>query len=274
MKKYFLILTGILLLSKNIAMGAISISPTLIELNANKVKSNYLTTSFYVKADKNETVRYKIYPEFFTITDDGKMNVIEQSNSENSLIPHARFVPNEFTLKDGKPQVVRLTFTNLKDLPDGESRMVLFVEDVLAKEVELPNNVKGVSTRLIVKTRIGLPVYVDKGKFVKVGSFDNLQVNKNVAKDLVYKMDLSAKGNSKVRYNGKAQIIKNKQLIKEFNVNSHTIRGGGILSETALLPDNLQNGDYILRVILNYKNEKGENKTLIRETNFTVSTPI
>ena len=274
MKKHLFTILGLLIFSTNISFAAVSVCPTLIELNANKIKGNYLTTSFYVKADKNQTIRYKIYPEFFTINDDGTMNLVEKATETNNLIPHARFVPNEFTLKNGEPQVVRLTFTDLKNLPDGESRMVLFIEDVAAKEIELPNNMKNVSTRLLVKTRIGLPIYVDKGKFVKVGSFDNLEVLKTDLKNLAYKLDLSAKGNSKVRYRGKAQIIKNQELIKEFDVNSHTIRANGILSETALLPNDLDSGEYLLRVILNYKNEKGESKTLIKETNFSVNTAI
>lgn len=275
MRKYILKVLFLLIFGANASHAAVSICPTLIELNANKTKSDYLTTSFVVKADKNQTIRYKVYPEFFTINDDGTMNLVENAETEkNNLVSHARFVPNEFTLKNGEPQVIRVTFTKLKNLPEGESRMVLFIEDVAAKEIELPNKLKNVSTRLIVKTRIGLPIYVDKGRFIKNGNFNNLEVFENEAKNLAYKLDLSSTGNSKVRYFGKGQIIKGKELIKEFNVNSHTIRANGILSETAILPKDLNKGDYTLRVILNYKNEKGENKTLIKETSFSVKTTI
>ena len=253
--------------------AAVKVAPTLIELNANKSNGNYLTTSFSVQADKNETIRYKLYPEYFTITDEGKMNAIADSGNPDNLIPHARFVPNEFTLKNGIPQLVRVTFTDLKSLPDGESRMVMFIEDVAAKEIILPNKNKNVNTKLIVKTRLGIPIYVDNGRFVKVGSFNNLTVEKN-NKNLVYRMQLSAGGNSKVRYHGKAQIIKDKKLIQEFNVNSNTIRANGIFEETGLIPNNLEEGDYILKVILTYKNEKGENKNLIKEITFNVSNSI
>ena len=166
-----------------------------------------------------------------------------------------------------------VTFTDLKSLPDGESRMVMFIEDVAAKEIILPNKNKNVNTKLIVKTRLGIPIYVDKGRFVKTGSFNNLTVEKN-NKNLVYHMQLSASGNSKVRYHGKAQIIKDKKLIQEFNMNSNTIRANGVFEETGLIPDNLEAGDYILKVILTYKNEKGENKNLIKEISFNVSNSI
>ena len=255
------------------AYAAVKVTPTLIELNANKSSGNYLTTSFSVQADKNETIRYKLYPEYFTITDDGKMNAVPVSEKPDNLIPHARFVPNEFTLKNGNPQLVRVTFTDIKSLPDGESRMVMFLEDVAAKEIILPAKNKNVNTKLIVKTRLGIPIYVDKGRFVKAGSFNDLKVEQN-NKNLVYHMKLSAGGNSKVRYHGKAQIIKNKELIKEFSMNSNTIRANGIFEETGLIPENLEAGNYILKVILTYKNEKGENKNLIKEISFNVGNSI
>lgn len=97
--------------------AAVKIAPTLIELNANKSNGNYLTTSFSVQADKNETIRYKIYPEYFTITDESKMNAIGDSDNPDNLIPHARFVPNEFTLKNGILQLVRVTFTDFINYP-------------------------------------------------------------------------------------------------------------------------------------------------------------
>ncbi len=268
-----LILITLSFFSINYTQAAIRVMPTLIELNANKSRGNYLTTSFSVQAEKDETVRFKLYPEYFTITDEGKMNSSPSSKNADNLIPYARFVPNEFTLKDGKAQVVRITFTNLKDLPDGESRMVMFIENVAAKELILPSKNKDVSTRIIVKTRLGIPIYVDKGHFVKVGNFDDIKVEQQ-NKNLVYKINLSAKGNSKVRYHGKAQIIKDNQLIKEFQVNSNTIRANGIFREQGVLPDNLDDGEYILRMILTYQNEKGENKTLIKEASFSVGSSI
>ncbi len=273
MKNFVTAVLLIFLLQVLPVSATVKVMPTLIELDANKSRGNYLTTSFSVQADKNETVRFKLYPEYFTITDEGKMDSKPVSESADNLISHARFVPNEFTLKNGIPQIVRVTFTDLKSLPDGESRMVMFIEDVAAKEILLPNANKNLNTRLVVKTRLGIPIYVDKGRFVKIGNFDDLKIEKN-NKNLVYKMDLSAKGNSKVRYHGKAQVIKDNQLIKEFPVNSNTIRANGIFTERGMLPDNLQAGDYIFKVILTYKNEKGENKNLIKEVSFHVDNSI
>lgn len=253
------------------ADAALKVTPTVVELDANKARGNYLTTSFTVEGGKSETIRFKVYPEFFEITEDGKMNSIPKTDALNSLMTHARFVPNEFTLTNGVPQKVRLTLANLDKLPDGESRMVLFLEDVVAKEVILPYSQKDVTTKLVVKTRVGIPIYVDKGKFVKCGRFDDLQVQK-VEDNLVYKLKLSSTGNSKVRYHGRAQIIKGRELISEFNVSSNTIKSMGNLYNSDVLPisDIKECGDYTLRVILNYKDEKGRPKNMVKETIFTV----
>lgn len=271
LQKIFLLTVFIFQLNPSFA--AIKVTPTLIELDANNAKGDYLTTSFMVQAENDETIRFKLYPEYFTITDEGKMNSIVDSKNKDNLVPHVRFVPNEFTLKNGSKQLVRVTFTDLKNLPEGESRMVMFIEDVKAKEIMLPNKTQNINTRLIVKTRLGIPFYADKGRYVKAGSFNNLEVMQN-EKNLVYKIDLSSKGNSKIRYTGKGQIIQNGNLVGEFRLNGNTVRGGGIFSETKALPENLKEGNYTLRVILTYKNEKGENKNLIKETPFTITDSI
>ena len=57
-------------------------------------------------------------------------------------------------------------------------------------------------------------------------------------------------------------------------MNSNTIRADGIFEETGKLPENLETGNYILKVILTYKNEKGENKNLIKEVSFNITNSI
>lgn len=272
MKKLKLLLTTLFLLSSfTSAHAALKVSPTVIELEGNKARGNYITTSFNVQGGDKETVRFKVYPSYFEITEDGKMGEIKNTDQPNSLVNKARFIPNEFTLKNGVPQKVRLTIANLDKLPDGESRMVLFLEDVVAKEIILPYENKNVTTKLIVKTRVGIPIYVDKGRFIKCGHFDDLTVKKE-KDDLVFNLKLSSSGNSKVRYKGKAQIIKDKKLISEFPVTSNTIKNAGNLYVTEKVPtqDIKEKGDYTLRVVLNYEDEKGRTKSMIKETVFSV----
>lgn len=270
MKKICLTLFAFLLtaLSSN---AAIKVTPTILELNANNARSDYLTASIDIQGGAEELIRFKIYPEYFKISQQGTMDIIENSQEADYLLKNARFVPNEFTLQNGKAQKVRLTISNLKSMPDGESRMVLFLEDVDAKEVYLPSGKKDVSTKLIVKTRVGIPVYVDKGKFVKCAQIEKFDIEKQ-NNEIKTALKLVSTGNSKVRYNGKVQIVKDKKLIAEYPVKSSVISANNVLfsNDTIPLKDIQENGNYTLRLILQYTDEKGKLKNIIKENQFTI----
>lgn len=257
------------------AQAALKVTPTVIELNANQTKGNYLTTAFDVQGDKDETIRFKIYPSYFKISSQGTMEVVENSAEADNLTKNVRFVPNEFTLQNGNTQKIRLTVANLKNIPDGESRMVLFLEDVAAKELMLPSNIKNVSTKLVVKTRVGIPIYLDKGKFVKCAHIENVGLKKE-DKELNLALKLSSTGNSKVRYTGKAQIIKDKQLIGEYKIKNRVIGSNNTLVALDKIPlkDIKDNGNYILRLVIQYTDEKGRLKSLINENQFTIDNLI
>ncbi len=272
MKKFLVLLLLTFIILEQKANAALKVTPTLIELNANETRGNYLTSSFDVQGDVNETIRFKIYPAYFKISPQGTMDIIEENiSATDNLIKNVRFVPNEFTLQNGNKQKVRLTITDLKNLPDGESRMVLFLEDVAAKELMLPSGVKDVSTKLIVKTRVGIPIYLDKGKFVKCAQIENIGLKKQ-DKELQLAMKLSSSGNSKVRYTGKAQIIKDKELIGEYKIKNHVIGSNNTLSTLEGIPlkDIKENGNYTLRLVIQYSDEKGRLKSLIKENQFTI----
>ena len=270
MKKYLLILC-LLIFSILKTEAAIKVTPTIIEMDTKNAKSNYVTSSFNVQGGDNETIRFKIYPEYFTISPDGKMQMLGKTEAKDSLINNIKFVPSEFTLQNGRPQKVRLTITDFNKLPDGESRLVLFLEDVKPKEVILPNNYKNVSTKLLVKTRVGIPVYLDKGNITRKGDIQelNTEINEN---NLICTMKISSSGNSKIRYNGKAQIIKNKNLIDEFQIQKHVIGSNNFLMAQEKFPLNKieENGEYKIRIILQYKDENQKNKNLIKESTFII----
>lgn len=272
MKKFLVLLLLAFVILEQKANAALKVTPTLLELNANETRGNYLTASFDVQGDANETIRFKIYPSYFKISPQGTMDIIEENTSAaDNLIKNVRFVPNEFTLQNGNKQKVRLTITDLKNLPDGESRMVLFLEDVAAKELVLPSGMKDVSTKLIVKTRVGIPIYLDKGKFVKCAQIENIDLKKQ-DKELQLALKLSSSGNSKVRYTGKVQIIKDKELIGEYKIKNHVIGSNNTLSTLEGIPlkDIKENGNYTLRTIIQYPDEKGRLKSLIKENQFTI----
>lgn len=273
MKKIFIFLAIFIMFSNTQnAQAALKVTPTLLELNANNTKGNYLTASFDVQGDVNETIRFKIYPSYFKISPQGTMDILEENSTEtDNLIKNVRFVPNEFTLQNGNKQKVRLTITNLKNIPDGESRMVLFLEDVAAKEMLLPSGMKDVTTKLIVKTRVGIPIYLDKGKFVKCAQIQTLNLKKQ-DKELQLALKILSSGNSKVRYTGKAQIIKDKKLIGEYKIKNHVIGSNNSISTIDEIPlkDIKEIGNYTLRLVIQYTDEKGRLKSLIKESQFII----
>lgn len=272
MNRIFCILfTFILMGNFSAANAAIKVTPTIIELNTKNARSNYLTASFDVQGDKNEIIRFKVYPEYFKISQTGTMELYENSDEADSLIKNARFVPNEFTLQNGRPQKVRLTIADLNSMPDGESRMVLFLEDVAAKELFLPSGQRDVQTKLLIKTRVGIPVYVDKGNFVKCAKIDTLNLQKK-NNEINAALKIISQGNSKVRYTGKVQIIKDKNLLAEYPVKSNVVSSNSFLltNENVPLKNITQAGEYTIRVILNYSDEKGKLKNLIKEDKFTI----
>ena len=157
-----------------------------------------------------------------------------------------------------------LSNLNLSYIEDKKSDLAL-----KAKEIKLSDNNKNTSSINIVKTYFRVPIHINKRKFAKICNFDDLKIERD-NKNLAYVMHLSSGDNSKVRYRAKGQLIKNKKLVKEFNMNSNTIKANGFFEERKYLPSNLKEGDYTFRVILTYKNEKNENKSIIKEVNFSV----
>ena len=105
---FIILITG----NFTISHAAIKVTPTILELNTNNVRNNYLTTSFDVQGNKNETIRFKVYSEYFKISQTGTMDIYENLDEEDSLIKNVRYVPNEFTLQNGKPQKVCLLYTS------------------------------------------------------------------------------------------------------------------------------------------------------------------
>ncbi len=271
MKKLLLVLIA-LFLTANCAFSALKISPSYVELDANKIKKDYITGSFSVAGGNNETIRFKIYPEFFEHDNKGQYISLEDKGQSNSLMGKINFFPNEFTCANGKEQKVRFTINNIKTLPTGESRLVLFLEDVDAKEVLLAKSANGIGGKIIVKTRVGVPIYLDKGNYTKKGNLETLALKRS--KDIYnceYK--ISSTGNSKIRYNGTAQLVQGNDLIDKFEIHGRTVQGGKFLEAMQELPipkDKLKPGvEYKLKVIITYKDEKQNEKFMKKEIIFT-----
>lgn len=253
------------------AFASVGISPTKIEINANKVKGNYISTAIDVKGDKQQPMRFRVYPKFFTINQNNEMVLVEKSNDVHDLSKKIHFVPSEFTVAQGKTQKLRINIPNVKTLPDGENRVVLFIEDVNPKEFNVPTPQAGIGAQLIVKTRVGVPLYVDKGKFTKEADIEYLNIVKE--KDGLYTdMKIVSKGNSKVRYTASVQIVQGKKLIAEYSL------PGGVaphdsfyIDKHKIQTDKIKNtGEYTLRMIVSYFDENEKRKNIKKETNLVI----
>ncbi|MFQ8626426.1 MAG: hypothetical protein ACLSA2_08185 [Candidatus Gastranaerophilaceae bacterium] len=85
-------------------------------------------------------------------------------------------------------------------------------------------------------------------------------------------MKIISDGNSKIRYSGKAQIIKGRTLIDEKPINNNVVGAKNFLLTNEILPTDkiTQDGEYKIRLILNYKDENGKIKNLIKESTVNV----
>ena len=235
--------------------ASVAVSPTRIEINANKIKNNYITTAIEVKGDSQVPMRFKVYPGYFTIDNKGEVLMVDKAtNDSHDLSKKIRFVPSEFTVAQGKSQKLRINVANLNQLPDGESRAMLYIEDVNPKEMNIPTGNAGINAQLIVKTRVGVPVYIDKGKVTKDAEIEYLNV--------------VTKGNSKIRYSGKVQIVQGKKLVSEYNLSEKVVGANNFYVDKQKVEMNniKETGEYTLRTVLSFFDENGKRKNIKKET--------
>ena len=252
------------------AFASIAVSPMRVEINANKVRNNYVTTALEVRGDANVPVRFKATSGYFDIDDKGEAVMPETSTSPYDLSKKIRFVPAEFNVQPGKTQKLRINVANLKSLPDGESRAMLYIEDINPKEYNIPTGRAGIGAQLIVKTRMGIPVYIDKGKFTKSAKIESCELTQ--AKGTVkLNTKIASTGNSRVRYTAKLQFAQGKKLIAEKDVTGGVIPGGKTFtkSETIDVKD-VPSGEYTVKLIVSYLDENDKRKNIKNEQNIII----
>ena len=247
------------------AYASITVTPTKVEINANKIRNNYATSAIEIKGSQDKPMRYRAYTGYFKVKENSEVVFADGEKDEQNIQSKVRFVPSEFTIPPGKSQKVRVNVANLNSLPVGESRAVIYIEDVEPKEFNVPVS-EGIGAQLVLKTRVAVPVYVDKGNFTKkaeVESFDIVQ-----EKDGLYtKMKVVSTGNSRVKYNGIIQIIQGKKLIDEYSIDAKTVTGGcySINKQKIETKKIKEAGDYTLRLVFYYFDEKDNRKNIKKD---------
>ena len=256
------------------AYASIAVAPTKVEINANKIKNNYATTAIEIKGDKAKPMRFRVYSGYFTVSDDSKVVISDKKGDPMDISDRVRFVPSEFTVPPGKTQKLRINLANIKTFQEGESRAILYIEDVQAKEVDVPNDY-GIGAQLILKTRVGVPIYVDKGKFVKQAEVQDFKIVRG--KDGLYtEMKVKSLGNSRVRYSGNFQIVKGRKLIAEYPLLGNMVGvGNTYTAKQKIDTSNIKEaGEYTIRMVLHYIDEKGIRKNIKKDAILNITGEI
>lgn len=247
------------------AYASITVTPTKVEIDANKVRNNYATCAIEVKGSAEKPMRYRAYTGYFKVKENSEVVFADGEKDEHNIQSKVRFVPSEFTIPAGKSQKVRVNVANLKSLPTGESRAIIYLEDVEQKEFNVPVS-DGIGAQLVLKTRVAVPVYVDKGNYIKKADVESFDIIRE--KDGLYtKMKVVSTGTSRIKYNGIIQIIQGKKLIDEYSLDGKTVSGGSYYVSKQKITTNkiTQAGDYTLRMVFYYLDEKGNRKNIKKD---------
>ena len=268
MKRILGILIALIISTK--AFASVTVMPTRVEFNANKTRANYLSTSIDIKGDERQVMRFKVYPGFFKISEKNEMVQLEGQTAPNDLSKKIKYVPSEFTVQPGKSQKLRVNVIGINSLPDGESRCVLYIEDVNPKEVALDTRMQGIGAQLIVKTRVGVPIYVDKGKVEKNCEIQNFSI-KEEKNGLYLNAKLVNSGNSRIRYNTQVQVLNDKKLVKEIPLKSGTVGDNNYFNiKDKLDTKDIPPGEYTLRYIVSFTDGNGKKQNVKQETQIQI----
>ena len=266
-RKIFGILLGIFMMSQ--VQASISLAPTRLEINADKQRGNYITTAIDVRGDVQKPMRFKAYTEYFTINEKGEMVMIEKSDDPYNLAKKIKFVPSEFTVQPGKNQKFRVNIAGLNQLQNGEHRAVIYLEDVNPKEYNLETGRSNIGAQLIVKTRMGVPVYVDKG-VTRKGEIDEFSIEQS-KEGFVSNIKILSTGNTRIRYNAKIQIIEGKNLIDEADLSSCVVGQNNYIKKKEFIKFNkVPVGTYTARLIVTYTDQNNKKQSMKKETTLNI----
>lgn len=266
-KKILGIILGLFMMSQ--VQATISVAPTRLEINADKQRANYITTALDVRGDSKKPMRFKAYTEYFTIDEKGEMVMIEKSDDQYNIAKKIKFVPSEFTVQPGKNQKLRVNIAGLNQLQKGEHRAVIYLEDVNPKEYNVDTGRPNIGAQLIVKTRMGIPVYIDKG-VTRKGEIEEFTLNQT--KDgFTADMKILSTGNTRIRYNAKIQIIKDNDLIEEVSLPSNVIGQNSFIKKQENFKLNkTPSGVYTARLVISFTDQNNKKQVIKKETTINI----
>lgn len=254
-------LVSSILLWGNVAKADLKISPITIETEINRGQAQGTITA--TNGDAKD-FRARVYTQPFTYDVEEGIKFLDSSPQD--LAPYLQFSPRELEVPGNDERRIRFLVRVPPSLPDGEYRTMLFTENLEATIQEENNPTTGVIFKTSIVPRIGVAVYVRKGKISH-----NLTVVKARFNTQNKKLQLLAKntGKASVIVQGNWVIKQgNKEIYKGLGMDTTVIaeneRYINVDYSTSANPLQLKSGEYELSGHLGW----GVNR--IQKTPFTV----
>ncbi len=238
------------LLLASAAKAQINVSPMIIETQENRGQSQGVIN---IINNGNEPFRARIYTQPFTYERDTGFKTVE--SIPNDLSPYLQFSPREVDIKPGESRRIRLLSRLAPNLPDGEYRTVVFTEELK----ELPPG--GKNNQILIKTRIGVTMYVRKGNLspkLEVVSASLEQKNSQV--QILVRNTGKATSNPKISWT----LKQGKKVIKTHNEDLSSVLADNERNLLVSYPDEkdpkLAPGDYQVTGELSWQENKDTKK--------------
>lgn len=200
-----------------------------------------ITEIFEVQNFSNDSLRIRIEFEDFDIDENGKVTFSRSGTIENSVAPYTVINPEEFFIAPQSREYVRITFR----MPDNK-KITEYYGMLLFKSQPIPSQYQPMIT---IAGEIGVPIYYSVANLiVKDASFDSLYIL-NDSINIVFRNA----GNIHLRVKGEAKILKyDETIVEKDSISEFVVLPKRIRKVKIPLKEQLEQGDYIIRVRLDY----------------------
>jgi hypothetical protein len=145
------------------AAQSFSVSPIV---TIRDMKNGQAKATIFITNNGKETMRFRVYAEDFDY--DRSRGFVSITKHPQSAVAYIQFAPQELVIPPGVTRNVRVGTTIPSNLPNGEYRAVIFLEDLQERQV-----LTGSGSRVQVTARMASLFYFNKG-----GGSSELQVSR------------------------------------------------------------------------------------------------
>jgi hypothetical protein len=153
-----IVLSSFLVL-ENSAQADVAVSPMIVQTTAKRGQARGLVTIYNLE---QTPFRARVYTSPFTYDKERGFQALP--SSPNDLAPYLQLSPKELNVNAANRRNIRFIVRFPPSLPDGEYRTMIFTENLQATNVTETDKKSGVVLQTAIVPRIGVAVYVHKGK--------------------------------------------------------------------------------------------------------------